>query len=208
MSDLFSQLSQEIHLPGTGEQCTLHYFPEFLTAAESDQLFAQLLENTPWQQSRIRISGRTLPIPRLNTWYGDAGANYGYSGTRLPLNPWTPELMQLRQRVEATANHQFNSALLNLYRDGNDSVAWHSDDEAELGPEPVIASVSLGAQRRFQLKQKQGKERFELPLSSGALLVMAGATQKLWQHQVPKERGLTGQRVNITLRQIVSRSEM
>ncbi|MDM3872125.1 alpha-ketoglutarate-dependent dioxygenase AlkB [Porticoccus sp. W117] len=202
-SDLFSSSAQTIALPGTNEQCTLHYFPYFLTATESDQLFAQLLENTPWQQSRIRIAGRTLPIPRLNAWYGDSGANYGYSGTRLPLNNWTPELMQLRQRVEAAANHHFNSALLNLYRDGNDSVAWHSDDEPELGLEPVIASVSLGAERRFQLKQKQGKERFELQLSSGALLVMAGATQILWQHQVPKERGAVRQRVNITFREVL-----
>ena len=203
MSDLFSQTQQQIVLPGSGEQCTLHYFPEFLTADESKQLFTQLLESTPWQQSRIRIAGRNLPIPRLNAWCGDTGANYGYSGTRLPLNCWTPELMQLRQRVEEIAQHRFNSALLNLYRDGNDSVAWHSDDEAELGPEPVIASVSLGAERRFQLKKKQGKERYELVLASGALLVMAGVTQKLWQHQVPKEKGVVGQRVNITFREVL-----
>ncbi|UTW46609.1 alpha-ketoglutarate-dependent dioxygenase AlkB [bacterium SCSIO 12696] len=189
-------------LPGKGERCELYYQPDFLTAAEADQLFTQLHKSTPWQQSSIRIAGRTVPIPRLNAWYGDKGAHYGYSGTRLPLNDWSVELMQLRQRVEGELNKRFNSALINLYRNGSDSVAWHSDDEAELGDDPVIASLSLGAKRRFQMRRKSGGQRYELTLESGALLVMTGATQRFWQHQVPKESGVEKARINITFRKI------
>ncbi|UTW45937.1 alpha-ketoglutarate-dependent dioxygenase AlkB [bacterium SCSIO 12696] len=143
-----------------------------------------------------------MPIPRLNAWYGDRDAHYGYSGTRLPLNDWSVALMQLRQRVEGELNKRFNSALINLYRNGSDSVAWHSDDEAELGESPVIASLSLGAKRRFQMRRKSGGQRYELTLESGALLVMTGATQRFWQHQVPKENRVEEARINITFRRI------
>lgn len=204
MTDLFSssQPQQQITLPGTGERCQLHYCPEFLTPQESARLFTLLLQSTPWEESRIRIAGKSVVIPRLNAWYGDEGANYGYSGSRLPLNPWSEPLLQLRQRVEQIATSRFNSALLNQYRSCQDSVAWHSDDEPELGLNPLIASVSLGATRRFQLKQKTSGARYELTLAAGSLLIMSGATQHLWQHRVPKESTPVAPRINITFRRI------
>ena len=205
MSDLFADSPQVIVLPGSGAGCELHYFPQFIDKAEADRLLMTLEERVAWRQGSIRIGGREVAIPRLNAWYGDVGADYGYSGIRLPTNPWFNELQTLRRQVEQAARHNFNSALLNLYRDGRDSVAWHSDDESELGNSPVIASVSLGAVRRFQLRQRQGSERFALELEHGSLLVMAGATQHHWQHQLPKQPSVVEPRINITFRTILKR---
>lgn len=202
MADLFAASPQNIPLPGSDAGCELRYYPQFLDSLEADQLLQLLTKQVAWQQSHIRIAGREIAIPRLNAWYGDVAANYGYSGVQLPTNPWFDELSDLRDRVSTEANWPFNSALVNLYRNGRDSVAWHSDDEPELGPSPVIASLSLGATRRFQLKQKRGGERYALELHHGSLLLMMGATQHHWQHQIPKELAVTEPRVNITFRKV------
>ncbi|HBR98454.1 MAG TPA: alpha-ketoglutarate-dependent dioxygenase AlkB [Gammaproteobacteria bacterium] len=173
---------------------------------EADQLLMTLKAELDWQQSRIRIAGRELPIPRLNAWYGDADADYGYSGIALAPLPWTPELTTVRQAVQQRCDHGFNSVLANLYRDGQDSVAWHADDEKALGRNPVIASVSLGGTRRFQLKHRRDKtlSRIDLDLPHNSLLVMGGALQHHWVHAVPKTRKPCDARINLTFRRIIT----
>jgi alkylated DNA repair dioxygenase AlkB len=174
----------------------------FLAPPEADAHLTTLLATIPWEQTRITLFGKSVPVPRLTAWHGDPGASYRYSGVTVEPRPWTPELLALRQSVAAAAGVAFNSVLLNLYRDERDSVAWHADDEPELGVNPVIASVSLGAARRFQLRHNDTKEVRTLELPHGSLLVMAGPTQHRWKHRVPKETSPRGPRVNLTFRVI------
>ncbi|MFA5630800.1 MAG: alpha-ketoglutarate-dependent dioxygenase AlkB [Porticoccaceae bacterium] len=181
----------------------LHFWQQFLLPAESAALFDRLIQETPWEQSMIRIAGRPIPTPRLNAWYGDRGADYGYSGVSLRTLPWTQALAQLRTRVEHATGHSFNSALVNLYRNERDSVDWHSDNEAELGPKPVVASLSLGETRCFELRRRDNhRDKRKLALADGALLLMAGDIQRHWQHRVGKERYACGARINITFRTV------
>lgn len=183
----------------------LALWPDFLSAAAARDLLDELAATAPWEQSLIRIAGRELPIPRLNVWYGDPGTNYGYSGARLASHPWTPALAGLRRRVESITGCAFNSALVNCYRSGRDSVDWHSDDEAVLGPAPVIATLSLGAARRFELRHRTRRGlRRHLVLEAGSLLLMAGATQRHWRHRVPREPAVADMRISITLRRVRS----
>jgi alkylated DNA repair dioxygenase AlkB len=144
--------------------------------------------------------GRRIPIPRLTAWHGAAG--YVYSGIRLTPAPWTPPLLELKALAERLAGQSFNSVLLNLYRDGRDSVSWHADNEPGLGRDPVIASLSLGAVRRFQLKHRRLPERLTLDLPHGSCLIMAGATQHHWLHQLPKTKAPVGPRINLTFRRM------
>ncbi len=186
-----------IELRGGGR---LLHAPCFLNASEADVLFHQLLEQVPWRQE----SGRFGPMPRLTAWYADAGRSYSYSGvTHIGLE-WIPPLVALKHRLEATCEASFNSALLNRYRDGRDSMGWHADNERELGINPAIASVSLGSARRFRLKHLQTGETLEFDLSHGSLLLMAGTTQHHWQHAVPKSTRSVGERINVTFREIVA----
>lgn len=199
VSDLFQATPQRIPLVG-GE---LIYYPAFFDCVAADQLFAMLRNKVTWRQDRIRMAGREIPIPRLNAWYGDTGTDYRYSGIHLRPRSWFDELQAIRDRIAAVADAPFNSALLNLYRNGSDSVSWHADDEPELGASPVIAAVSLGVERRFQLKSRHRQPyRFQLRLAHGSLLIMAGDTQRNWRHQVPKEPAVNGERINITFRYI------
>jgi len=179
-------------------------FERFFDAAESEHLFASLATGARWQQDSIAIHGKTIPLPRLTAWYGDEGKHYSYSGITMHPQTWTPELIQIKSRLEAQAGTCFNSALLNFYRDGRDSVQWHSDDEPELGRNPVIGSVSFGASRMFQMKHKRRKElaRVDIPLHDGAFLLMTGTTQHRWRHQVPKTAKPVGPRINVTFRVI------
>ncbi len=165
-----------------------------------DRLLQALLEQIPWQQQIIKIHGRDIASPRLSAWYGDPGAVYRYSGLRLEPLDWTPLLLEIKAVAEALAAVRFNSVLLNLYRDGQDSMGWHSDAEPELGRNPVIASVSLGAQRRFVLRHKRSSACLRLDLEPGSVLLMRGATQHHWRHQLPKTREPKGPRVNLTFR--------
>ena len=160
--------------------------------AESARLFAALHRETAWQQPVIVLYGRSINSPRLSAWHGDPDAVYRYSGLRLEPMPWTPTLLDMRERVEALAVARFNSVLLNLYRDGQDSMGWHSDDEPELGRNPVIASISLGARRRFLLQHKKRRLRLEWSLEDGDMLVLGGTTQHYWRHHVPKTRPTGG----------------
>ncbi len=189
-------------LPGGG---SLHLWPRFLDSESADTLLNNLLHKVAWEQSRIVIGGRQHLIPRMNAWFGDANAHYGYSGARLTRQDWFPELALVRENICKLTGLTFNSALLNLYRDGRDSVAWHSDDEPELGADPLIASLSLGATRRFDLRTKTtvGRRQIQIPLIHGSLLLMGAGTQCVWQHRIAKTTGAVGPRVNLTLRNIL-----
>lgn len=191
----------DLDLPG-GEAV---FYEKFFPPEESRDLFLKLKEETSWRQEEIRIYGRLVPLPRLTAWYGDPWARYVYSGISQAPLPWTDCLLSIKKKVEAKAGAAFNGVLLNLYRSGSDGVAWHADDEPELGAEPVIASVSFGAPRIFQLKHKFSKElkRVELNLTGGSLLVMRGQTQKNWLHQVPKTKKPVQPRINLTFRAVL-----
>ncbi|TQV81319.1 alpha-ketoglutarate-dependent dioxygenase AlkB [Exilibacterium tricleocarpae] len=199
---LFDAAAPEVLTPADAE---VSLYRTWLDAATADVLYEQLRRELAWEQSVIRIHGRQVPIPRLNAWYGDPGSDYGYSGIALAPQSWTASLLEVRARLEDTLGQRFNSVLANLYRDGRDSVAWHSDDEAELGRNPLIASVSLGGERRFVLKHKKRKDvpKLEVWLPHGSLLVMSGTTQHAWVHQLPKTAKPVGPRINLTFRQIV-----
>ncbi|GAB3574299.1 alpha-ketoglutarate-dependent dioxygenase AlkB family protein [Hymenobacter daeguensis] len=183
-------------------QADLLYDASFLSATEATALLAQLTAETAWEQRAIRIFGQQMPQPRLTAWYGDAEARYAYSGLRWEPRPWSPALSALRQRVEAATGARFNSVLLNLYRTGQDSMGWHADDEPELGPAPAIASLSLGATRRFRLRPRAGLPHapLSLDLPTGSLLLMRGPTQQHWQHALPKTARPVGPRLNLTFR--------
>ena len=182
----------------------LYHLPQFLAPDAASVLLGQLTTSLDWQQHRLKLFGRERLTPRLCAWYGDAGARYGYSGQALEPLPWAAPLAALRPRLEAALGFTFNSVLANLYRDGADSMGWHSDDEASLGPRPVIASLSLGATRRFVLRHRRRRElqTVALALEHGSLLVMAGATQRHWHHAVPKTRRPVGARINLTFRRV------
>ena len=156
-----------------------------------------------WRQETLRLFGRSIPQPRLSTWYGDPGAHYRYSGLHLDPLPWHPALHALRTRLRRRLGHDFNSVLANRYRYGRDSMGWHSDDEPELGDEPLIASLSLGATRRFRLRHRARGETLDLDLDHGSLLIMAGTLQRHWQHQLPRTRRPLGERLNLTFRRIL-----
>ena len=182
----------------------LAFAPQFYSAAKADAVFTQLLDETNWRQDRIQVWGKSHLQPRLTAWHGDAGSTYQYSGIHLVPQNWTATLRQIQHDISHATGHQFNSVLLNLYRDQQDSMGWHSDDEPELGRNPVIASFSLGATRSFKLKHKTRPEQhsLKLDLSHGSLLIMAGATQHHWQHSISKVTRATGPRINLTFRRI------
>lgn len=169
--------------------------------AEADRLLAALLDDIDWRSEEILIFGRRRVVPRRVAWHGDPGARYRYSGTAHEPLPWTDLLDAIRDRVETLTGFRYNSVLLNRYRDGRDGMGWHADDEQELGAEPAIASVSLGAPRRFLMRhRRRAGARLALDLAHGDLLLMAGATQHHWLHALPKTARLVGERVNLTFR--------
>lgn len=182
----------------------LALWTDWLSPAEADALFAQLHDTIAWETHVIRLFGREVASPRRSCWIGDAGASYVYSRTRFEPHPWPPALAALRPRVEQACGARFNSVLANLYRDGRDAMGWHSDDEPELGPAPVIASLSLGTARRFVFRRKpRGPVALELSLPPGSLLRMAGATQRLYQHALPRTARVQAPRINLTFRRIL-----
>jgi alkylated DNA repair dioxygenase AlkB len=172
--------------------------PHAIPARDADRLQGDLAGSIAWRQEVATVMGRRVPIPRLTAWHGEAG--YVYSGIAMQPAPWTPPLLELKRCAERHAGQAFNSVLLNLYRDGRDSVSWHADNEPGLGRNPVIASLSLGATRRFQLKHRRSGARVALDLAHGSCLVMAGATQHHWLHQLPKTARPVGPRINLTFR--------
>jgi alkylated DNA repair dioxygenase AlkB len=189
-------------LPCDGEAIL---YRQALTAADADRLLDDLMEVTNWRQEIATLMGRRVPIPRLTAWHGEAG--YVYSGIRMAPAPWNLPLLELRALAEALGGQPFDSVLLNLYRDGRDSVSWHADNEPGLGRHPMIASISLGAVRRFQLKHRRLQERVSIDLPHGSCLIMAGATQHHWLHQLPKTARAVGPRINLTFRRMLTADE-
>ncbi|MDR2013311.1 MAG: alpha-ketoglutarate-dependent dioxygenase AlkB [Rhodanobacter sp.] len=188
-----------IELAGADLRYDAHAWPR----AEADAFLAALRTEIRWEQHRLKLFGREIGAPRLSCWIGDAGAVYTYSGARFEPRPWTPTTATLRDELAARLGLRCNSVLANLYRDGRDSMGWHSDDEPELGREPVIASLSFGAERTFRLRSRTlPRVELALELAHGSLLVMAGATQRLFQHALPRRVRISTERINLTFRQI------
>jgi len=183
----------------------LYLVKQFYQLPESDQLFAELESGLAWQEESIFIYGKWVKVPRLMCWYGDPDAYYHYSGVDHQPRPWTTALQSVRAKLEQQCQCAFNSVLANLYRDGKDSMGCHADDEQELGFNPVIASVSLGDERLFKLHHKKRKEKLDITLGHGDLLLMAGTLQQHWMHSVPKTRKLKTPRINLTFRKILKR---
>ena len=183
----------------------LRLWPSAFNTKTANALVNSLLSNIPWRQETLCIAGQMRLVPRLQCWMGEPGTVYGYSGMRLQPAPWHKAVLDIRYRVEQLSGQHFNSVLLNLYRDGQDSVAWHADDEKELGADPVIASVSLGAERPFELKSRrnraQHKRRILLP--HGSVLLMGIGIQSHWQHQLPKVNSPLDPRINLTFRAVL-----
>jgi len=172
--------------------------------AAADRAFAALRTKIAWRQDHLKMFGKVVPVPRLEAWVADEGFDYTYSGIHHEPDPWIDELIELRDLSSSHSGTTFNSVLCNLYRDGTDGVDWHADDEPEFGPMPVIASLSLGATRRFDLRRVDDHSiKVELDLHHGDLVIMSGTTQTLWRHRVPKTKKLVGERINLTFRNVI-----
>lgn len=197
MNDLFGPAPQPMLKDGQ-----IHLIDDFLRPSQADYYYQTLQDTLLWQQDEIVVYGKKHKIPRLQAWYGDENTAYEYSGLMMQPNPWTAELFELKQMIEMSCNSTFNSVLGNYYRDGNDKMGYHSDDEPELGQRPVIASLSLGTNRRFVFKHKQTDEKLALDLPSGSLLIMAGQTQQFYKHAIMARKNLAHGRINLTFRYI------
>jgi len=183
----------------------LDWFPHWLEPERAASALIHLIDEVMWKQDMIGTPGGPKRLPRLTAWQGEPGAVYVYSGIRNEPLAWTPTVRELKVALEVTIGATFNSVLLNRYRDGADSMGWHADREPELGNEPVIASLSLGAARRFDLRHNESGAMRSFELTSGSLLVMRGQTQAHWRHRVPKVPGLRGERINLTFRFVTPR---
>ncbi len=181
----------------------LIFYPNFFERLESEMFLEKLKETIKWSQESMNMYGKNLYLPRLTSWYGDNDKPYSFSGIKLNPLPWTNELLKIKEKIEPISNSTFNSVLLNRYRNGQDSISWHTDAEKELGINPTIASVNFGATRVFQLRHVKTKEKIELELNNGALLIMKGELQHFWQHQVPKSKKVNDERINLTFRVII-----
>jgi len=196
---LFTEDTIQFDLP----DAELHYRPQFFPKPTADRLLQELMEKIEWTQNKIRFYGKESLVPRLEAWYGDHGKSYAYSGIQMNPKPWTKELVEIKEAIEKEASVPFNSVLINYYRDGKDRVAWHSDDEKELGQNPIIGSVSLGAERKFKLRHKKYKGnglKTEIMLQHGSFLLMKGPTQHHWMHEIPRTAKPIGPRINLTFR--------
>ena len=199
--DLF-QVPQEPGKPVQISNGEYIYIPNFYKRETADGLFKALKSTINWKQESMNMYGKEVMFPRLTAWYGDDDKPYSFSGIKLDPLPWTEELLKIKDDIEPLCKTSFNSVLLNLYRDGNDSISWHTDAEKELGRNPIIASVNFGAERVFQLKHMHTQEKVEIRLHHGSLLVMMGELQHFWKHQVPKSKKVTQHRINLTFRVI------
>ena len=179
------------------------YLPNFFNKQESDIFFNSLKNNVLWKQESMNMYGKRIDFPRLTSWYGDNDKPYSFSGITLNPNPWSKELIDIKNKIEPESNANFNSVLLNRYRTGSDSISWHTDAEKELGRNPVIASVNFGATRNFQLRHIETKEKIDIDLTHGCLLIMLGELQHYWQHQIPKTTKPVNERINLTFRVII-----
>ena len=176
----------------------------FFDSNQSDEFLNKLIKNLSWESMMIKMFGKDLKIPRLQCWIGDEGCDYKYSGKKLNRQDWSSELLQIRKKIFRDLKIDFNSVLANYYRDGKDSMGWHSDDEKELGPNPTIASISFGSERNLYFRNKITKETISIPQAHGCLIVIDGKTQKNWQHSIKKTQKIIGPRINLTFRNIIA----
>ncbi len=203
--DLFNnqEIAQYIPIPIENGEALL--VENFLSSRESEHLFNYFRKQVNWRRQIIKIYGKVHPVPRESAWFGDPESNYFITGFIRNISPWLPELLDLKNQIEkAFPDLQFNSVLLNKYRNGTDKVGWHSDNDEEFGVNPAIASLSLGATRRFDIRHKTDKSKtIRINLNSGSLLIMKGAMQHHWDHQVPQQKHVAGERINLTFRKII-----
>lgn len=199
--NLFSSHEKEIHLDLP--QADIVYYPSFFTSEKGTEYYNRLSSEIEWQHDDITVYGKTFKQPRLTALYGLNEKPYSYSGLTMAPRLFTPLLLEIKNEIEKISEIKFTAVLLNLYRNCNDSMGWHSDDEKELGKNPNIASLTFGAERFFHLKHKKNKQqRYKLLLEHGSLLIMKGETQHCWQHQIPKTKVIQSPRINLTFRQI------
>lgn len=197
MNSLFQSEPIILHLP----DADIIYYPHFFDKKEADAIFDELTTEIPWQQDDIKVFGKTHPQPRLTALFGNEGKPYSYSNIKMQPHPWSLLLQKIKSHIESSTNTNFTTVLLNQYRDGKDSNGWHADNEKELGTNPVIASVSFGAERSFNLKHNTDKSlKKNIILEHGSLLLMKGTTQHFWKHQISKTTKLIGPRINLTFR--------
>ncbi len=197
--DLFDH--QIIPLQLTPERrSAITFWPNWLSENDADNLLCQSISTIDWRTDVIKIVGKKIPLPRLQQWFGDPGTRYNYSDICMQAVSFPDWIDDLRQEIEKQTGAGFNRALVNYYRDGSDSVDWHGDNEPELGPEPLIASLSLGVERVFQLRHTLTKQRISIPLPHGSLLMMGAGIQSYWHHRIAKVQGLREPRVNFTFR--------
>jgi len=178
----------------------------FFNTTDSDELLTKLISKLPWESMVIKMFGRNTKIPRLQCWVGDEGCDYKYSGKKLHRQSWTKDLTMIREKIYEEFKIDFNSVLVNYYRDGRDSMGWHSDDEKELGPNPTIASISFGSERDLVFRNKISKETLSIAQVQGCLILIDGKTQKNWQHSIKKTRKVIGPRINLTFRNIIDKN--
>lgn len=180
------------------------YYPCIFSQEESDHLLSKLIEQIEWKHEPIMMFGKKIMQPRLTSLYGDPNVSYGYSGIVMNALPWNKILIHIKDKVEELSNHDFTHVLLNYYRNGQDSMGWHRDNEKNLGINPTIASVSFGASRVFQLRNYMSKEdKNSVNLTHGSLLLMRGETQHYWEHQIPKTKKINLPRINLTFRKVI-----
>jgi alkylated DNA repair dioxygenase AlkB len=189
-------------LPGDGSAVL---YPDFLDVGAADATFDELLRETPWEQPQLAMFGNIVTEPRKSAWHSDV-TTYAYSGVERVAHPMSSLLRNLATQCSAATRTEFNGVLVNYYKDGNDHLGWHADNEIVNGPEPTIASVSLGAERRFDFRHNETGEVVKVLLPHGSLLVMSGLSQKCWQHRIPKETHLSLPRINLTFRRVLSLS--
>lgn len=200
--DLFGEMPAKNGEPVPVKNGQYIYFPSFLDREKANTLFETFKRDIAWKQESMNMYGKQVSFPRLTAWYGDNDKPYSFSGLTLNPHPWTSELLEIKNLIEPKCEVNFNSVLLNMYRDGNDSISWHTDAEKELGQNPVIASVNFGSERKFQLRHNDTRETIEIVLKHGSLLIMSGELQHYWKHQVPKQKNVSTIRVNLTFRVI------
>ncbi len=202
MNDLFSQPEGDEFYTKI-QDGLIHFQQGFLPREKADYMFQTLRDNIKWKQESMNMYGKQVMFPRLTAWYGDTDRPYSFSGITLQPHPWTPELNNLQEQLDSLCSIHFNSLLLNFYRNEKDSIGWHQDAEKELGVNPIIASISLGGTRRFQLRRKDDHtNKMHFDLGHGSLLIMAGALQHHWQHAINKSTVPCGERINLTFRTI------
>ena len=197
MNSLFPKEKITFNIPDS----EIEYYPNFFESSRANELFEKLKNEIPWQQDHIKVFGKIHPQPRLTSLFGNEGKPYSYSNIVMQPDPWNPLLMSIKNEIEVICNENFTTVLLNYYRDGRDSNGWHADNEKELGQNPVIASISFGTERYFHLQHNTIKEqKLKINLEHGSLLIMKGATQHFWKHQIPKTAKEIGPRINLTFR--------